>query len=307
LGAQKFFILFILFLFLTKIYCFISLLNLLFGFFYFLSLVFGLRVNTWGSLWIFLEVNMFSLFFLFLEVWADTLDFLIKYFFVQVFSSLLVLRRFFFWLEGVPLIFFFKMGAFPLHFWLISVVYYLSKVGIFFVLGAQKFFILFILFLFLTKIYCFISLLNLLFGFFLLGGVSRIKRFFFGSSFVQLRWMIIFLRLRLKILFLYYLIYIMLLYFVLFWGERGIFGLIFLAYIGIPFTPMFYFKWQVLCFVGGGIIFIFFLIMGGVFYAYFRIFFFFFFSYFSFFFFYFFFYFSDFFFFLSSFYCSLSM
>jgi len=130
---------------------------------------------------------------------------LIKYFLVQVISSVLIIFR----VVGLigssgVLLFYLKMGAPPLHFWVFGLLLFLEELVFVIVLGVQKLMLLlFRGFLDVGGKFLFFVIFSFCVGLFLLK-INRLFFLVFCLSFIHLGWMLLILGVSLKFVFFYW-------------------------------------------------------------------------------------------------------
>lgn len=167
-----------------------------------MSLILGARSPRFFFLWISIELNTFIfIFILTTNFLSKSSTVSIKYFLVQSFRSALFLGRLIILLLGqqnTSILFliinfriFFKLGIFPLHFWIISFCNSISWDTIFLLLTAQKVIPLLVLKLFnLGNPVIFIVLIGVAFRAIISFAVISIQKLIVYSSIYSLRWIL---------------------------------------------------------------------------------------------------------------------
>jgi len=174
--------------------------------------------------------------------------------------------------EVVALLFFFKLGVGPFHFWLLRRVFFLKEKEIILFLGLQKSFLCVLRFFIYVRGALVVVLINFVLGAYLAFRFFKIWYLLFSSSFIHFGWLLVFIGLNLKRALVYYFYYVGALSFILLEEVGG--GLIFFVYMGVPFSPLFFIKWRLftvfswssLIAVGAVRVIIFFIYLRGVFY-----------------------------------------
>jgi len=154
-----------------------------------------------------------GVYLLWAKEWHLDFDFFIKYFFVQVFSSLIIFGRLLFIkIDFIMSVLFLKLGVFPFYFWRFSIVQFIRKKIISFIFGAHKFFVLWLLVVIIRRVF-WVIIINVLGGIWFGVGQLRVKGILFCSSFIHFGWMLTGGGINIKffftlLLFLYYYFYL---------------------------------------------------------------------------------------------------
>jgi len=206
--------------------------------FYLISILVLFRSSRWLNIWVFLELNLVCLFLVFRDI-IIFLEFMIKYYIVQVVSSLLLFYLLVFGgSTSVIFVLLLKIGAPPFQVWLLRGIYILNNTLLFLVFIYQKFFLLLMLFLW-GSFLLFWGFIRCFFACLLVIAVTSLKYLLIGSSLFQLGLILVFFNLSLKLFLLFYLFYA--LFFILLVFNCSL--IYFFIYIGLPISPIFYIKW----------------------------------------------------------------
>uniref|UniRef100_UPI0030E5B3BC NADH dehydrogenase subunit 2 n=1 Tax=Cosmolaelaps hrdyi TaxID=3126097 RepID=UPI0030E5B3BC len=200
------------------------------------SVLVGLMISNWFIFWMSFEMNILTFLFVLFEKNNLAVNSMMKYFFIQSFTSvffllLLMMMNFFvysfFFFYMILLLMMMKLGLPPFYFWLMEVCESMSWNNLIIFSTVQKILPLYVI----SKNELKINLINLVIFFSLLVGIFMIlnqislRKFLVYSSMMHLGWMLFALKMQSFLWMVYFYIYMVSILMMVFFNKFYIFSI----------------------------------------------------------------------------------